>query len=329
MTAMDRPLRWGIAATGAIAASMAETLTALPDAEVVAVGSRTRASAAAFASRFAIDRAHGSYEALFADDGVDIVYVASPHHLHRDMTVAALDAGKHVVCEKAFALNRRQAVEMVDAAHRNDRFLMEAMWTWFIPAVIEAKRRIDNGDIGDLKLIEANFGIRVDDLDGRHRRIDLGGGALLDLGLYPVSFASYFAGPVRDCKVLGVLADTGVDTTVGGVVSFDRDVIGVFHTTLEALTGLGASIIGTDGRIDIAAPFWFPTRFTVRSNDRDPERVEIPHDGLAHEAQHAMDRIRAGHSESDVISLATTVATMTVLDDMRAQLGVVYPEERT
>jgi predicted dehydrogenase len=327
-TSGTTPLRWGIAATGKIAASMCEALGTLPDAEVVAVGSRSQESAGAFAARFGIPTAHGSYEDLFADADVDVLYIASPHSHHHAMTIAALDAGKHVLCEKAFALNATQAREMVAAAQRNDRFLMEAMWTWFIPAVVDIRRRVLDGDIGELKVVEANFGIPVDDPDGRHRRIDLAGGAMLDLGIYPVTFARFLAGDPIEAKVSGSLGDTGVDATVGGVVTYSSGALGVFHTSLDMTTSLRASIYGTLGRIDVSAPFWNPTTFTVRRNGEEPAHVEIAHGGLAHEAAHAMERIRGGHLESDVIPLATTVSTMELLDDIRAQLGVVYPEER-
>jgi predicted dehydrogenase len=322
------PLRWGIAATGMIAASMCEALKTLPEAEIVAVGSRTQDAADVFAQRFGIARAHGSYEALWADDDVDIVYVASPHSHHHAMTIAALDAGKHVLCEKAFAVNAAQAREMVEAARRHDRFLMEAMWTWFIPAVVDIRQRVLDGEIGELKVIEANFGIPVTEPGGRHRRIDLAGGAMLDVGIYPVAFARFLAGDPIDAKVSGSLGDTGVDANVGGVISFASGALGVFHTSLDMMTSLRATVYGTLGRIDVDAPFWFPNGFTVRLDGEEPARVDMPHQGLAHEAAHAMERIRAGHLESDVIPLATTVSTMELLDDIRAQLGVIYPEER-
>ncbi len=324
----NESVRWGIAATGGIAASMCEALATLPDARIVAVGSRSQESADAFAKRFDIQRAHGTYDDLWADDEVDVVYIASPHSHHHAMTIAALDAGKHVLCEKAFALNAAQAREMVAAAERNDRFLMEAMWTWFIPAVVEVRRRVLDGEIGELKVVEANFGIPMFDPDGRHRRADLAGGAMLDLGIYPVTFARFLAGDPVEAKVLGSLGDSGVDATVGGVVSYSSGAIGVFHTSLDMLSSLGASVFGTLGRIDVDAPFWHSPGFTVRITGEEPVHVDMPNLGLAHEAQHAMDRLRAGHRESDVIPLATTVSTMELLDDIRAQLGVVYPEER-
>jgi predicted dehydrogenase len=327
-TAQTGTLRWGIASTGSIAAKMCEALASLPDAEVVAVGSRTQPSADAFAQRFDIARAHGTYEALWADDEVDIVYIASPHSHHHAMTIAALDAGRHVLCEKAFAVNADQAQEMVEAAHRNDRFLMEAMWTWFIPAVVDIRRRVSDGEIGELRVVEANFAIPVTDPDGRHRRIDLAGGAMLDIGIYPITFARFLAGDPVHAKVSGTLGATGVDTNVGGVVTYASGALGVFHTSLDMMSDLRASVYGTLGRIDVDAPFHHPTRFTVRVHGEDPVRVDLPNRGLAHEAEHAMQRIRAGHRDSDVIPLKTTVSTMELLDDIRAQLGVVYPEER-
>jgi predicted dehydrogenase len=203
---------------------------------------------------------------------------------------------------------------------------MEAMWTWFIPAVVEVKRRIDAGEIGLVHLVEANFGIRVTDEDGRHRRADLAGGALLDLGIYPFSFARYLLGEPTELRVLGDLGPSGVDATVGGIATFEGG-HAVFHTSIDVTTNLRATIYGTHGRIDVEPPFFFPTVFTIHPRRGEPQRVEIPNQGLAHEAAHAMARIRGGYLESDVIPLDTTVSTMAWLDEARHQLGVVYPVE--
>lgn len=324
----QEPLRWGIAGTGGIARRMTTALDGLSDALVAAVGSRQQSTSEAFVAEFGIARAHGSYQALFDDPSIDIIYVASPHSHHHDMTIAALEAGKHVVCEKAFALNAAQARSMVAAARRNNRFLMEAMWTWFIPAVVELKARIDAGSIGHVVAIDADFGLRIDKPDGRHRQADLGGGALLDLGIYPLTFACFVAGEHPDeIKTIGRLTDGGVDATIGGVAGFPSGIISTFHTTIEATTGMGARISGTEGRIDVAAPFWFTNDFTIHRNGSEPERVQIDNDGLAHEAAHAMARIRAGHLQSDVIDWETSIASMEMLDEVRRQVGVTYPVE--
>jgi predicted dehydrogenase len=316
-----------------IAHSMATALATLPDAEVIAVGSRSQESADRFAAEFNISHAHPSHEALCADPDVDIVYVASPHSEHRAMTIAALDAGKHVVCEKAFAANAAEAGEMVAAARRNGRFLMEAMWTWFIPAVIDIKARISAGEIGSVISVDADFSIHIPQSDGRHHRPDLAGGALLDLGIYPLTFACFVLDEYPDdVRAIGRLTDDGVDATIGGVASFPGGAISTFRTSLDGFSSLGARIVGTTGRIDVEPPFWFASAFAVHQvstqPDQEPQIIEIPNKGLAHEATHAMERIRGGHLESDVVTLAASMQTMRLLDDVRAQVGVVYPSER-
>ncbi len=323
------PLRWGITSTGSIAGQMTRALRALPDADVVAVGSRSQESADRFASEFDIERAHRTHADLCADPNVDIIYVASPHSEHREMTIAALNAGKHVVCEKAFALNVGEAEEMIEAARRTGQFLMEAMWTWFIPAVVEIRRRVASGEIGDVVSVDADFCLHIPEPDGRHRRADLAGGALLDLGIYPLTFPCFVLDEYpSDVKAIGRLTDGGVDATVAGVAAFPSGAISTFQTSLDATSGMGARIVGTKGRIDVKPPFWFASKFTVHTMGADPERVEMPNEGLAHEAAHAMQRIRDGHPQSDVVTWEATIQTMRLLDEVRRQVGVIYPSER-
>ncbi len=260
-----------------------------------------------------------------------MVYIASPHTSHCEMTVAALRAGKHVLCEKPFAVNALEARTMVDTARGEGRFLMEAMWTWFIPAIVDIKRRIEAGEIGRLTVIESDFGITVLDEDGRHRRIDLAGGALLDLGIYPISLARFLtgepAGAPTDVRALARLGPSGVDSTLGGVLRIGDDVISVFHTSLDATSTLRATIIGSEGRIDIDPPFWFSGGFTLHRDGQESEHVALPNEGLAHEAAHAMECVRRGELESVVIPLDVSIGTMEILDEIRRQVGVVYPGE--
>ncbi|WP_040492898.1 Gfo/Idh/MocA family protein [Ilumatobacter nonamiensis] len=325
---MTDTLRWGIASTGRISTQMAEALATIDGAEIVAVGSRTQAAADEFAATHSIPRAHGSYEALWADDGVDIVYIGSPHSEHCAMAVAALDAGRHVLCEKAFAINAGEAREMLDAARRNDRFIMEAMWSWFMPAWQELRARIEDGAIGEIISVDANFCIPMRDVNGRHRRPDLAGGALLDVGIYPLSIGRFLLGEPTDVKVLGRLTDQGVDGLVGGVMQHASGAITTFTTSLDAISDHTARIVGTDGLITVAAPFWHPSEFTItRFDGSEPERIEAPNRGLAHEAEHAMECIGTGATESDVQTWAATLANMELMDDIRRQLGVVYPSE--
>lgn len=325
---MSDTLRWGIASTGRISAQMVGALTILEGAEVVAVGSRTQTAADEFASAHSISRAHGSYEALWADDDVDIVYIGSPHSEHRAMTVAALNAGRHVLCEKAFALNAAEATEMIEAARRNERFLMEAMWSWFMPAWHQLRSRIDDGAIGDVVTVDANFCIPMTDENGRHRRPDLAGGALLDIGIYPLSIGRFLLGEPDEVKAVGRLTDRGVDALVGGVMRHPSGAVTTFTASLDAISDHTARIVGTAGRITVGAPFWHPSEFTIHDLDgSELERVEAPNQGLAHEAAHVMNRIRVGAIESDVQTWSATMANMELMDEIRRQLGVVYPSE--
>ena len=318
---MSDVVRWGIAGPGWIGGRMVEALGTLPDAEVVAVGSRDLDRARRFAERHGIAHAHGSYDELFGDDAVDVVYLAGPHSTHRDQALAALAAGRHVVCEKAFALDARQATEMVEAARAANRFLMEAMWTWFLPPIVEIRRRIEAGEIGRVRALRADFAIGVVGDEGRHRNPDLGGGALLDLGVYPVSLGHLLLGPARRVAALGESGPTGVDVNVGAVLEHDDGALTVLYTGLDAPSAMRAEIIGTEGLISLDAPFWCTEAFVVDRHDGHPERVEMPHGGLAHEAAHAMERIRSGALESDVMTLDDSVAVMRTLDEIRDQVA--------
>ena len=332
---MTNTLGWGIAGTGTIANTMASALSTLDEAKVVAVGSRSERRAAAFAKAHAIAGVHGSYEELFTDPAVDIVYVASPHSEHCAMTIAALEAGKHVLCEKAFAVNGTQARRMIDAARRTERFLMEAMWTWFLPTIADIRDRIRAGAIGEVRVVQADFGLLMPGVTGRHRDLSLAGGALLDMGIYPVALTRFLLGTPVAIRALGQIGPTGVDVNVGCVLSHEGGALGLFHTGLDAYTKFTAEIFGTDGILAIDAPFWAASGFTLRVHGGDPssilqpggERVAAPHQGLAHEAIHAMARIRGDYLESDVIPLATSLAMMDTMDEIRRQIGLVYPED--
>lgn len=244
------------------------------------------------------------------------------------MTLAALDAGKHVLCEKAFAINADEAREMIDSARRNRRFLMEAMWSWFMPVWHELRKRIADGAIGEVISVDANFAIPVLDENGRHRRPDLAGGALLDLGIYPLSIGRFLLGEAVEVKALGRLTSRGVDDLVGGVMRHRSGAITTFTTSIDGMSDLTARVVGTDGMAVVAAPFWFPSEFTITRHDgSEPERVETPNHGLAHEVEHTIEQIRAGAIESDIQTWGATLANMELMDEIRRQLGVVYPSE--
>ncbi len=324
--------RWGIIGTGGIASSFATDLRLLPDAELVAIGSRRQHTADAFADRFDVARRHTSYESLVEDPDVDVVYVSTPHPGHHPAAMLALEARKAVLCEKPFTLNATEATELVATARRQGVFLMEAMWTRFLPHVVRIRELLADGTLGDLRTVTAEHG-QYFPLDPAHRLFapDLGGGALLDLGVYPVSFASMVLGtPSRVTAVSGA-AETGVDAQTSMVLEHDDGRHAVLTTTLSAATPNRAAVVGTEARIEIDPTWYRPTSFSVVGRDGTVvERFEEPHEGggLRHQAAEVARCLREGILESPVIPLAESIAIMATLDEVRRQIGLVYPSER-
>jgi predicted dehydrogenase len=327
-------VRWGILATGGIAASFTADLLDLPDAEVVAVASRTEASAKSFADRFGIPRAYGDWASLAADEDVDVVYVATPHSAHREAAGMCLEAGRAVLCEKAFTLNTREAEELVALARERDVFLMEAMWMYCHPMVRRLKALVDDGAIGEVRTVQADFGL-AGPFPASHRLRDpaQGGGAVLDLGVYPVSFAHLLLGEPDGVTARAELSPEGVDLQTGMLLSWDSGAQALLHCAVNSGTAGGASITGSAGRIDVPAGFFHPERFVLTRDGRDPEEFvagadDGPRDTYRHEAREVMTRLRAGAAESELVPLAGSLAVMRTLDAVRSAVGVRYPGER-
>ncbi|MFE7165837.1 Gfo/Idh/MocA family protein [Streptomyces sp. NPDC057616] len=326
-------LRWGILATGGIAAAFTADLIDLPDAEVVAVASRTEASAKAFAERFGIERAYGDWAALAGDTDIDVVYVATPHSAHREAAGLCLEAGRNVLCEKAFTLNAREAGELVALARGRGSFLMEAMWMYCNPLVRRLKDLVDDGAIGEVRTVQADFGL-AGPFPPTHRLRDpgQGGGALLDLGVYPVSFAQLLLGEPTDVTARAVLSEEGVDLQTGALLGFGDGALASVHCSIAGGTGTTASVTGSAGRIDIPHGFFFPDRFVLHRDGRDPEEfaaapADGPRNSLKHEAREVMRALRAGETESPLVPLDGTLAVMRTLDAIRDRIGVRYPGE--
>jgi predicted dehydrogenase len=338
----EQRVRWGVLATGGIAAAFTATLVDLPDAEVVAVASRTESSAKAFAERFGIERAYGDWDALANDGDIDVVYVATPHSAHRAAAGLCLEAGRNVLVEKAFTLNSREAAELVTLARERGSFLMEAMWMYCNPLVRRLKSLVDDGAIGEVRTVQADFGLaghllpeaRNGILPPAHRLRDpaQGGGALLDLGVYPVSFAHLLLGEPADIKASAVLSPEGADLQTAALFSWDSGALAALHCSIVGGTGTSASVTGSLGRIDIPDGFFHPERFVLHRDGRDPEEFVLdPADGprntLRHEASEVMRALRAGETESPLVPLEGTLAVMRTLDAVRERIGVRYPQE--
>ncbi|MGY0062343.1 Gfo/Idh/MocA family protein [Streptomyces sp. LZ34] len=327
---MAETVRWGILATGGIAASFTADLLEMADAQVVAVGSRSTESAKRFAERFGIPRAHGSWAELAADEDVDVVYVATPHSAHRVSAGLCLEAGRAVLCEKAFTLNVREAAELIGLARARGSFLMEAMWTYCNPVVRRMAELVRDGAIGEVRTVQADFGL-AGPFDAGHRLRDpaQGGGALLDLGVYPVSFAQLLLGEPDDVQARARLTPEGVDENTGILLGWDSGAVALLSCSLNADTPQTASVTGSAGRIEFPRGFFHPERFVLHRPGRDPEvftaeGAEAGLRGLQHEAAEVMRCLRAGEMESPLVPLDGTLAVMRTLDAVRERIGVRY-----
>jgi predicted dehydrogenase len=329
-THATRPFRWGIIGTGGIARAFASDLALLPDAEVVAVGSRSRESADAFADGLGVPHRHATYESLVADREVDAVYVATPHSGHRDAALLAIDAGKPVLVEKPFTVNAREAEEVLNAAQARGLFAMEAMWARFLPHMVSIRTELAAGTLGTVRTVSADHGQWFAP-DPVHRLFapDLAGGALLDLGIYPVSFVSMVLGTPARVIARSSRAFTGVDAQTSAVLEYADGAHGLVTTTLEAKTPCTAWIAGTEARIEVDGTFYAPSAYTLIQRDGTSERREFPFDGhgLRMQAAEVARCVRAGLTESPVLPHAEILSIMQTMDEIRSQIGLVYPGE--
>lgn len=318
------PLRWGFSAPGGIAAKMAATLHTNSRQRVVAVASRSQQRADAFAREFGVERAYDDLAAMCAEPTVDAVYVASPHSGHLEQALVAVEAGKHVLVEKAFTVDAAQARRLVEAARRNNVTCMEAMWTRFLPGYDVVRQLLADGALGELEAVYADHG-QWFAYDPAHRLFnpDLAGGALLDLGIYPVSFAVFALGTDLQVRASGRPAPTGVDGHVS-IVASQGNATAVLDTTLFARTPTTASINGTDARLEFAPDFYTPTPIRLTTRDRQTATIDPGplhrHEGLVYEATHFAQLVADDRRESPLLPLAQTVAIMDLLDTIREQL---------
>lgn len=349
------PVRWGILGTGRVAADFAVGLRSVPNAQLAAVGSRAQATAERFAAAFPGARAHGSYAALVADAGVDVVYVATPHSRHKEDALLVLGAGKALLCEKPFATSAAEAEEIVRAARQAGLFCMEAMWMRFMPAMLKAQELVRSGAIGELRMLTADFGAPADP-DPAHRFFNpaLGGGALLDRGIYPLSLAHQLFGAPQQVRGTLSLTKSGVDEQVAALLSFPGGQIAAISATLSGYAANEAVLIGTTGRITIHEPLCRPDRLSLRkapmpasgpagppsrkdqlksalrnnpllraARDLLPGRsgtIRVPYagNGYGHEAEEVGRCLAAGLTESPRMPLDETVAILRTLDLIRA-----------
>jgi predicted dehydrogenase len=327
---MAKSIRWGILGCGRIARKFAADLVHVPDAELVAAGSRNKSDAEAFAREFPVRFVHGSYGELAANPAVDVIYVASPHGLHYDHVLLCLEGGKAVLCEKAFAINSRQAEEMIRKASGSKIFLMEALWTKFLPHYQMLMDWISSGRLGVIRSVLANFGF-IPPQPAPARLLDpaLGGGTILDIGIYNVFFALSVLGRPEGIEAHMTPAATGVDEQCAVLFTYPDGAQAQLFSSFSSNLATEADISGNSGRVRLTSRFYEPSTSFEFYPGRPETRQVIPYDrepgfGYQYEARHVGECLRMGLTESPVMRHADTLLLMETLDRIRRQAGIRY-----
>ena len=325
-------IRWGIFGCGRIARKFASDLSLVKNAELVACGARSKQSADEFAKEFSINHAHYSYEDLVKDNDVDVIYVATPHGLHHQHVLLCIENNKAVLCEKAFAINYTQAKEMIDAAQNKKVFLMEAVWTKFLPHYKQVQQMIDDGMIGDIKSMTADFGFRPPENNVAERIFDpkLGGGTILDIGIYNIFTALFFLGKPDNINAVMTPASTGIDAQCAATFTYNNGMIAQLFSTFLSDTPTECNISGTKGRIHLGHRYYTPFAtieyFTGRPETKQTINIDFEEKGFGyeHEAAHVCDCLEQGLTESPVMTHDDTLLLMQTMDEVRRKAGIIY-----
>ncbi|MEM7284778.1 MAG: Gfo/Idh/MocA family oxidoreductase [Actinomycetota bacterium] len=326
---MSEKIRWGICGTGSIASQFATALRNVPDAELVAVASEDADRCAAFAGEHDVPVSHLGYDAMADDDEVDVVYVASTQQRHLRDVLLLLEGGRNVLCEKPFALSEAQGRTMIETARQGGLFLMEAMWSRFQPSYVRLMELIADGAIGVPQRVEADFGFRIpEDERSDHRLFDphRGGGALLDLGVYPVHLAHLVLGPPTSVVAAGRLTEGGVDSWTNLLLTHEGDAASVLTSAITVNGSLTGRVTGTEGVITLDPFMHVTTRLTV-SSGFESETFEFDDPSLHHQVPEVHRCLRDGLIESEVMPHADTLAMLATLDEARRQIGLSFPDE--
>ena len=328
---MADAVRWGIFGAGKIARAFATALKDVPGAVLAGVAARSQDKADAFGHEFGALASYGSFDALLANPDIDLVYIGTPHPQHAENASMALRAGKGVLCEKPFTMNLREAEQVVTLARSKRLFLMEAMWTRYLPAYQEVKRILASGEIGTPRQVVADFGFAAT-FGPEHRLFDpaLGGGALLDLGIYPLSIAAGLMGPVTEIRAQAEMGPTGVDVQTGFTLKHEGGGMSVCSCSLLARTPAELTVSGERGQVRMNTRFHCATSVTVTLDDGTSRTIDTPYlgNGYVHEVIEAQRCWQAGLLESPAMTQRETLALMGVMDEIRRQIGLRYAADR-
>jgi predicted dehydrogenase len=321
-------IKWGILGTGWIAHTFATALKVVTNSELAAVGSRDMRKATQFASEFKIPKAYGSYEELVSDPEIDVVYIATPHNLHEANTLLALDHQKHVLCEKPMGVNIKESMRMIEKARVENRFLMEALWSRFLPNIIKTKELIDSGEIGEVKLLTAFFSIRsMNGPEHRHFNIDLCGGSILDIGIYNIFLSLFLLGKPQRFTAMAGLSEQGGDNSSSYTFKYEKDVLSVMYSSFMGESPIVAEIIGTKGKLTLEHVWFCPGKVKATYLDGQEKIFEfdVKGNGYEYEAEETAACILAGKTQSDLWSWNDSVELMSMMDAIRKECGIEYP----
>lgn len=328
-----KKIRWGILGCGRIARKFAADLRFVEEAELIALGARTQATADAFAKDFPAKHVHGNYEALVSNPEVDVIYVATPHALHHEHVMLCLKHKKAVLCEKAFAINYRQAKEMIDFAKEQKTFIMEAFWTRLLPPYLKMKEMITQGKVGTIKYLNAEFGFKpAPPFPARLYDPSLGGGALLDIGVYPIFLALDVLGKPDHIDAVMTPAPTGVDEQCAITFTYANGAIAQLFCSFASHLATGADIAGDEGRLRFTHRFHGPTTVLEYYTGAMDTREIIPFEkalgnGYEYEARHVTECLMNNLTESPVLTNDNTLMLMQTLDMIRSKVGIRYPAD--
>jgi scyllo-inositol 2-dehydrogenase (NADP+) len=325
----SKKIKWGILGPGWIATKFANALKVVDDAELYAVASSKIENAKKFAQEFNAPKAYGSYEELVKDPDVDVVYVATTHNFHYANTMLCLENGKHVLCEKPFAINGKEVRAMIAKAKEKNLFLMEALWSRFLPHVIKAKEIIDSGEIGKVKLFTSCFSVKSDyGLEHRQFNKDLCGGALLDIGIYNVFLSLFLLGKPQSFKSMATIGVTDVDFAESSIFKYADEKLAVLYSSFIAQSNVVAEVHCETGKI-VFEHMWFrPGNLKIErpNNEITPLIIPFKGNGYNYEAEEAGKCIREGKLQSDKFSWENSLELIDMLDSIRKEIGVSYPK---
>ena len=326
----DNNIRWGILGTGGMAHNFAEALMEVEDAQLIAIASRSQSSAEQFGDQFSIPLRYAGYEKLITGNEVEVVYIATPHSQHKDLSIRCLQAGKAVLCEKPFTLNLQQAQEVISLANEKKLFLMEAMWTRCLPTITKLNELLSQQVIGDVQIMLAG-GAYMPDFDEDYYLFnpDLGGGILLDAGVYLVSMASMIFGPPTKILAAGELGKTGVDEHDGVLLTHAKGEIANLYVSHRAKASPDLTLLGNKGKIYLHPPVFCPSKITVSEEGKADKVFDFAEtgSGYRHEIIEVNRCLRQGKIESDLMPLNESLTIMRTMDEIRRQIGLRYPGE--